>query len=94
MADERAFNLYFGNRGVLPGDVAISGDELLVLRSGTVYRMHAAPTTAYAYMNANLVETVINTIDVWVPIGGVLSSPVLSPTFTFAANQFTYIGPN
>jgi hypothetical protein len=94
MADTRAFNLYFANRGALPGEVAIAGDELMVLRGGTVYRMSGAGTTAYSSMNANAVVTTINTIDVWEPIGGVLIQGTTSDTFTFAANQFTYIGVN
>jgi hypothetical protein len=94
MADTRAFNVYFANRGSLPGEVAIAGDELLILRSGTVYRMGGASAGAYASMTDNAVETTINTIDVWVPFGGVLIEGVTTATFTYAANQFTYIGPN
>jgi hypothetical protein len=94
MADTRAFNLYFANRGSLPGDVAITGDELLFLRSGTVYRGSGAAAGAYASMTDNAVETTINTIDVWVPFGGVLIEGATTPNFTFAANEFTYIGPS
>jgi hypothetical protein len=94
MADTRAFNLYFANRTELPGEVAIAGDEIMVLRGGTVYRMDGAQVFAYASMNANAVETTINTIDVWVPIGGTLIQGVTAPTFTYAANAFTYIGVN
>jgi hypothetical protein len=56
--------------------------------------MEGAPVFAYASMNANAVETTINTIDVWVPIGGTLIQGVTSTTFTYAANEFTYIGVN
>jgi hypothetical protein len=95
MADERPFNEYFANRTVLPGGVLIAGDELMVLRGGTVYRHPGAALFAYGSMNANAVETVITTIDVWVPIGGTLiDSPLTSAAFSFAANEYTYVGPN
>ena len=94
MADERAFNVYFGNRGALPGEVPVDGDEQLILRGGTVYRASAAAAYANAGMNANAVETTITTVNVWESIGGVLVAGLTAPTFIFAANQFTYIGVN
>ena len=92
MADTRAFNLYFANRGVLPGDVAIAGDQILILRGGTVYRLEAAGAFAYASMVGNAVETIITTIDVWVPIAGVLVEGASAIAFSFAANEWTYNG--
>lgn len=95
MADERPFNIYFANRTVLPGGVLIANDEVLVLRGGTVYRHPGGLLLAYSAMNANAVETVIATEDVWVPIGGALTdSPLTSTAFSFAANQYTYVGVN
>jgi hypothetical protein len=92
MADTRTFDQYFGNRGALPGEQVIEGDELLVLRGATVYRAQSSTTFALASMNANAVETVINTVDVWEPIGGTMGNIVSSTDFTFAANAYTYIG--
>ena len=94
MADERAFNLYFANRGLLPGEVPVDGDEQLILRGGTVYRASAAAAYAYASMNANAVSTPITTVNVWESFGGVLTEGLTAPNFNFAANQFTYIGVN
>ena len=94
MADTRTFDEYFANRGSLPGEQAIEGDELLVLRGGTVYRAKQEATFAFASMNANAVITTINTVDVWEPIGGTLGNIAASTDFTFAANAYTYIGVN
>jgi hypothetical protein len=94
MADERPFNEYFANRTVLPGEVAIAGDELLLLRGGTVYRMAGAGTFAYAALSGGTDTTTIATIDVWVPIAGTLIEGAASPSFSFAANQFTFNGVN
>jgi hypothetical protein len=94
MADERAFNLYFANRGALPGEVLIEGDELLVLRGSTVYRAAGAPAFAYASMEANTDETTINTIDIWEEIAGTLIEGAKTDSFTFATNQYTYNGVN
>lgn len=92
MASTRTFEEYFGNRGALPGEDPIEGDELLILRSGTVFRGRPATAFAYASMNANAVVTDIVTVDVWVPIGGVLDNLFASTNFTYAANAYTYIG--
>ena len=92
MADIRTFDQYFGNRGALPGEQAIEDDEFLVLRGATVYRGKSSATFALANMNANAVETTINTVNVWEPIGGVLGNIAASTDFTFAANAYTYIG--
>ena len=94
MASTRTFEEYFANRGSLPGEDPIEGDELLIMRSGTVFRGTPATALAYASMNANPVETVINTIDVWEPIGGSLDNLFASTNFTFdqPSNAYTYIG--
>jgi hypothetical protein len=94
MADTRAFNVYYANRTVLPGEVPIAGEEILVLRGGTVYRMAAAGVFAYASMTGNSDVTAIATIDVWVPVAGTLVEGDASANFTFAANEFTFNGVN
>jgi hypothetical protein len=94
MADERPFNEYFANRTVLPGDVLIANDELLVLRGSTVYRHPGAALFAYAALSGGTDTTTITTIDVWVPIEGTLVEGAASTNFSFAANEYTYVGPN
>lgn len=91
---ERPFNEYFTNRTLLPGEIAILGDQILILRGGTVYRMAAAGVFAYASMTANALVTAITTQNVWVPIAGVLVEGDASANFSFAANQFTFNGIN
>ena len=92
MADTRAFNVYFANRTALPGEVAIAGDEYLVLRGGTVYRVEASALFAYASLSGGVQVTPTTTIDVWVPIVGTLIQGVTTSSFSYAANQFTYNG--
>jgi hypothetical protein len=94
MADTRAFNVYFANRTVLPGEVPIADDEALILRGSTVYRMEAASVFAYASMTGNSDVTDIVTEDVWVAIAGTLVEGDASANFTFSANQFTFNGVN
>ena len=94
MADTRTFEDYFANRGSLPGEDPIEGDEMLVLRSGTVFRGTPITTAVYAAMNANVVETVINTINVWEPIGGTMDNLFASNNLTYLDNAYTYIGVN
>lgn len=90
----KAFEDYFASKAGLPGDQIIANDEVLVLRSGTVFRAQPSADTGFAEMIGNAVETVIATQNVFVPIEGILVASLLSSTFTFAANDFTYIGPN
>jgi hypothetical protein len=92
MADTRAFNDYFANRGALPGVVLVADDEVLVLRGSTVYRAVGISEFAYAGVEGNATATTINTIDVWESIGGTLVVGTLTDGITFATNQFTYIG--
>jgi hypothetical protein len=94
MVDTRPFETYFANRGALPGASPIAGDEALILRAGTVYRTGDTKLYAYASVNGNAVETTIATIDVWVPIAGTLVEGDAADDFTFAANQWTFIGSN
>ena len=92
MADTRAFNEYFANRTVLPGEVAIAGDTYLTLRGGTVYQISAHADFAYASLSGGVGVTPTNTIDVWVPIVGTLIAGAVSASFSFATNQFTFNG--
>jgi hypothetical protein len=95
MADERPFNEYFANRTVLPGDVLIANDELLVLRGSTVYRHPGSLLFAYGSMDSNIDVTTINVQGVFEPMAGTLiDSPSTTTEFTFLANQYTYVGPN
>ena len=94
MADTRTFEDYFASKGALPGEQVIQDDEILVLRAGTVFRAASFKDGAIATMAQNAVETVITTIDVWVPIAGTLTDLSSTDSFTFAANQYTFIGAN
>jgi hypothetical protein len=94
MADTRAFNVYFVNRTELPGEIPIEGDEYLTLRGGTVYRVSAHNDFAYASFSGGVGTTITDTIDVWEPIVGTLIQDQTSPSFSYAANQFTYNGIN
>jgi hypothetical protein len=90
----KAFETYFAERTALVGQPAPTGDELLVLRSGTVFRSAQVANKAIATIADNATETVINTVDVWEKLGLTLVQGVTTPTFTFAVEDFTYIGPN
>ena len=88
------FEDYFTTRGQLIGPQPTEGDEALFLRADTVYRGSFVYNKAFANLSNNSTETVINTIDVWEPIGGTMASVASTPTFTFATNQYTYVGPD
>lgn len=90
----KAFETYFAERTALVGQPAPTGDELLVLRSGTVFRSAQVFNRAIATVADDATETPTTPIDTWVVIAGTLVQGVTTPTFTYAANQFTYIGPN
>jgi hypothetical protein len=90
----KTFEDYFASKGVLPGEELIDGDEALVLRSSTVFRGSPDINNALANMEGNALVTTINTVDVWEQISGVMADAGSTTTFTFAANQYTYIGVN
>jgi hypothetical protein len=94
MADTRPFDTYFANRTELVGQQSSAGDEFLVLRGGTVFRGNQVFNKAFAYAADDSDVTSFNTVDVWEPIANTLVQGVTTPTFTYANNQFTYIGPN
>lgn len=90
----KTFEAYFASKGQLPGEELIAGDEILVLRGGTVFRGAVSINTALASMLDNAGVTTINTVDVWESINGTLTDDFSTATFTYAANQYTYIGAN
>jgi hypothetical protein len=94
MADTKGFDAYFGGRSLLTGVQSPSGDYHLTLRAGTVFQENFVYNKAYAGFSGVAVETPTNADGVWVPIANTLIQGPTTPTFTFAANQFTYIGPN
>ena len=90
----KPFDEYFAGKTDLVGQQSPSGDDDLTLRGGSVFKGNTVFNKAIATVADDATETVIATVDVWVPVGGTLIQGVTTPTFTFAANQFTYIGPN
>ena len=91
---KKPFDTYFASKGQLPGDELIVDDEILVLRSGTIYRGAVDINFAFANLEGDATNTVISAVDVWSVIGGTLLEVSKTVTFTYAANAFTYIGPN
>jgi len=94
MADTKGFDAYFSGKSLLTGPQSPSGDSLLTLRSGTVFQQNIVYNKAYAGFADSSTETLTNADNVWVPIANTLIQGPTTPTFTFATNQFTYIGPN
>lgn len=90
----KTFEQYFIDRGALVGSPASVGDEILVLRSNTVFRAKAVDNRSLLYMSGNATPTAISVVDAWQPIGGTLSQSYLSASFTLASNQLTYVGPD
>lgn len=90
----KTFEQYFKDRGALVGAPASVGDEILVLRSDTVFRAKAVDNRAMLYMANNATETTISGVDVWTTIGGTLAADYKSASYTFATNQLTYVGPD
>ncbi|GAG54975.1 unnamed protein product, partial [marine sediment metagenome] len=90
----KTFEDYFASKGQLPGEELITGDEALVLRSSTVFRGAPDINNALSNMQGNALVTTINTVNVWEQINGVMADAGSTATFTFAANQYTYIGVN
>ena len=90
----KPFDQYFSDKTALVGQQGPDGDDFLVLRAGTVFKGNQVYNKAIATMTGNATTTDTTPINTWVPLGGTLIQGVTTPTFTFAANQFTYIGPN
>lgn len=90
----KPFETYYDERTLLTGLQSPSGDFALTMRSGTVFKQNFVYNQAFAYAVDDTDVTSFNTIDVWESIANTLVQGVTTPTFTFATNQFTYIGPN
>ena len=90
----KPFETYFDERTVLTGLQAPSGDDRLVLRSGTVFKENFVYNKALATVADAVDVTTITTVDVWYQPANTLVQGITTPTFTYATNQFTYIGPN
>jgi hypothetical protein len=88
------FDEYFDNKTEAVGQQGPTGDHYLVLRGGTVFKGNQVNIKAIATAADDSDVTTINTADVWEPIANTLVQGVTTPTLTFAANAFTYIGPN
>lgn len=88
----KTFEDYFISKGAIPGGELIEGDEILILRAGTVFKGGVDAHNALAYMEENILVTDIVTVDVWVPINGTMVEGAHTSSFTFAANQYTYVG--
>jgi len=94
MADTRTFEAYFGSKAQLPGEQIIEDDELLVLRAGTVFRAATFADGAVASMAQNATATTLTTVDLWYSFDGTLADLDHTDSFTFATNQYTFIGDN
>jgi len=92
MTDKRGFDEYFANRAALTGAQPTAGDEILVLRSSTVFRGSLTYNKAYAILNNNVTETDITTVDVFEQIAGSWVEASATPAFSFALGRFTYAG--
>ena len=90
----KPFDQYFTDKTALVGQQGPTGDDFLVLRSGTVFKGNQVYNKAIATMADDATETATTPTDTWVQVAGTLVQGVTTPTFTFATNQFTYIGPN
>jgi hypothetical protein len=88
------FDEYFDNKTNAVGQQSPAGDDYLVLRSGTVFKINQVNIKAYAIASDDSDVTTIDTADVWVKPANTLLQGVTTPTLTFAANAFTFIGPN
>jgi hypothetical protein len=88
------FDQYFTDKTAAVGQQGPTGDDYLVLRAGTVFKINQVNIKAIAYAADDSDVTTITTADVWVPPANTLVQGVTTPTLTYATNQFTYIGPN
>ena len=88
------FDEYFDGKTDLVGQQGPTGDDFLVLRGGSVFKGNQVYNKAIAYAADDTDVTTINTVDVWEQVANTLVQGVTTPTFTYATNQFTYIGPN
>jgi hypothetical protein len=90
----KPFETYFGERTVLTGAQPVAGDELLILRSGTVFRGTNTFIKGSAILSDDATAITITVQDQWESIAGTLVVDVITPSLTFATNQFTFVSPN
>jgi hypothetical protein len=88
------FDTYFADRPELIGNQPLNGDATLVLRDSTVFRKLNLDNRAYAMFSDDADETPCPVVNEWVLMANTLSEQGHTTTFTFAANQFTYVGGN
>jgi len=93
MADQKLpFETYFDNRIVASGSPPPEGDFYLIYRSGVVYKTSFGSTAGQAYFTDSSDVTTITGVDTWTPPANTLVQVAITPTLTFAANAFTYVG--
>lgn len=88
----RPFEDYFGNRSELIGSQASNGDEVLVLRNGTVYRASSVFNKAFGAIKNNAAFMTIAATATWYPITGI-TDEMSTASFQFANDAYTYVGP-
>lgn len=89
----RTFEDYFETKAALVGAMGAAGDEMLVRRSGTVFNNTYMVNRAYADMEDNAVLAGTTSAAAWVLVAG-FTDQVSTASLTFAADQYTYSGPN
>ena len=87
------FETYFSTRPALTGAQASSGDDELVLRSGSVFKGNRTNILGAATITGNAVATTITLSDTYYPVTG-FSLVSTTASMTFANDAFSYIGPN
>jgi hypothetical protein len=87
------FEDYFSGRTTAATDRILEGDRLLILRAGQVFQSAGISPRGYASEDNNALVTAI-THNVWTPPNYTLGNEAFTDHFTFAANKFTYTGPN
>jgi hypothetical protein len=88
----KPFETYFDERIVLTGAPPPEGDQYLVYRSGVVYKTSFGQTRGFSQFVDDATVTTITTLDTWTDIANTLTNEAITPTLTFAANEFTYAG--
>jgi hypothetical protein len=88
----RPFEDYFANRTQLIGNQSSNGDEVLVLRSGTVFRASSVFNKAFGAIKDNPNFMTISATGTWYQITGI-TDEMSTASFAFANDAYTYIGP-
>jgi hypothetical protein len=90
----KTFEDYFKERGALVGAPASTGDELLVLRSDTVFRGKRVDNSACLYIDNDGTTTTFSVVDTWTSLANSFTQAILSASFSLAGNVLTYVGPD